>query len=101
MAISQGVSIAVTSQSITMAVADLPRGGVWKMCYCTDYDGCDQDTDFTVHVKTVTVYGADGTDGYDCVRFAPACTFTVTPSPATHAILTVLKAGESVFQTLY
>ena len=25
----------------------------------------------------------------------------VLPSPATHAILTVLKAGESVFQTLY
>ena len=25
----------------------------------------------------------------------------VDPSPATHAILTVLKAGESVFQTLY
>ena len=26
---------------------------------------------------------------------------TVLPSPATHAILTVLKAGESVFQILF
>ena len=26
--------------------------------------------------------------------------FAVSPSPATHAILTVLEAGESVFQTL-
>ena len=28
-------------------------------------------------------------------------TLTVSPSPATHAILTVLEAGESVFQSCY
>ena len=57
----------------------------------------------------VTAESFDTESGYDYVTLAGATyqgtsgpqAVSVPPSPATHAILTGLKAGESEFQTLY
>ena len=43
----------------------------------------------------------ESTDPHQLVGWAAAALSVVLPSPATHAIFTVLKAGGSVFRTLF
>jgi hypothetical protein len=81
---------------VTLLAADLPRGGTWRVCYCTDYDGCDDDTDYTVEAKILTVVGAGGLDIYPCVRYAPECTITVTGTGLSTAdSVQAIPSGES------
>ena len=71
-----------------MAAVDLPKGGSWRICYCTNYDSCDTYSDYTVEAGVLTVQGADGIGTYTCVRYAPFCTFQVSG--------TVLSSSDSV-----
>jgi hypothetical protein len=72
-------SITFTGMTITtsLAIADLPKGGVWKVCYCSQYDNCDQNTDFRTAQGALTVMGADATVDGQCARNT-LCTVTVT-----------------------
>ena len=62
----------------------MPKGGIWKICYCANYDiGTDADsvvctntTEFTAEAGTVTVHGALGVESYFCARGGP-CVVTV------------------------
>ena len=56
---------AAVTPTVTLVIADLPKGGVWKMCYCTNYGYCDDMTDYTVEAGVLTVVGADGDDFYE------------------------------------
>merc|ERR1719506_3522079 len=78
----------VVKTEVVLVAADLPKGGVWKICYCTNFQGCDAYAEYTVEAGELTVQGADGIGTYDCVRYAPTCTFTVSG--------TVLTSGDYV-----
>ena len=77
-----------TNTSVTVAAVDLPKGGNWRICYCTNYDSCDHYADYTVEAGVLTVKGADGIGTYTCVRYAPTCTFQVNG--------TVLSSNDNV-----
>ena len=60
-----------------VVAADVPKGGIWKICYCATYDGCDAASDFTVEAGLFTVAGANGIGDYHCVKLAPMCGINV------------------------
>ena len=75
------------------------------MCWCA-IEGtggpCSSGEDYSIDVGEMLVLGPVRQDR-TCIS-GQACHLDwllVLPSPATHAILTVLKAGESVFQLCY
>jgi hypothetical protein len=80
--------LSYTNTAVTVAAVDLPKGGSWRICYCTNYDSCDQYQDYTVEAGVLTVQGADGIGTYTCVRYAPMCAFQV--------VGTVLSGNDNV-----
>ena len=77
-----------------LAPVDLPKGGVWKICYCADFaeagTACDADTEHLVQAGELTVAGADGIGLYSCAKNEP-CTITIagTGLQATDAVQVV------------
>jgi hypothetical protein len=84
--IAQGVYLAMTFSTTTtsrqLAAVDLPKGGVWKICYCANYDNsdsvvCNNETEFTAEAGTLTVHGAAGVETFACA-IDGACVVTVS-----------------------
>ena len=49
-----------SSVEVPIVAADLPKGGVWIVCYCANHLGCDEFADFTTPAGVLTVHGASG-----------------------------------------
>jgi hypothetical protein len=70
--IAQGVYKPSSAGSpIALAGADLPKGGLWTMCYCSGFTAagapCDEAAEFTVKAGTLTVTGPGGMGYFQCV----------------------------------
>ena len=65
------------SCEVPVLAVDLPKGGQWKVCYCTSYDSCNEDSDFTVEAGVLTVAGARGTGNFVCWKLTPQCVVSV------------------------
>jgi hypothetical protein len=64
--------VGTDSVNVQLAVVDLPKGGVWKLCYCADYDvgngtSCDDLREYNTEAGLITVHGADGIGVYSCI----------------------------------
>ena len=52
--------------SFNLIASDLPRGGRWIVCYCTDFDNCDEAADFTADAGRLTVIGPHRDQSLEC-----------------------------------
>ena len=79
----RSIDLGVATVTTDLVAADLPKGGLWKVCYCATHDAdtsgvCNSQGDFTAHALTLTVIGASGMQAFHCVKDAAGgCGFTV------------------------
>ena len=71
-----------------LAAVDLPKGGVWKVCYCANYDIdaddviCAVTSEYTTEAGLLTVHGAAGDETFYCPKDGQ-CLITITGTALT------------------
>ncbi|CAE8601321.1 unnamed protein product, partial [Polarella glacialis] len=102
-----GGALVVRFPGETWRDAGIPRGSVWKLCYCTNHHGgCSADSDFSVLAGILTVKGP-GTNTQDATCMAvSSCTLPDSGSPFTgqdlsagDSLIFVRKGGSCAFSS--